>query len=113
MNRSSANQAKFRREVFAEHKRHDETGRLYLICYICNYRIDPASEFWDADHVIPHAFDGKEGKPICKACHKAKTATQDIPAIAKSKRVSDKYFGIRRKGFNWPKRTFRKVEKVE
>ena len=108
--RSPPEQAKFRRAVFAARKQHDETGRLFLVCYVCQYRIDPAVEFWDADHVIPLAFGGTEGKPICKSCHKAKTA-KDVPAIAKSKRVSDKHYGIRRSRA-WPKRTFRR-ENVE
>jgi hypothetical protein len=110
--RSSGEQAKFRRDVFTANKQHDVTGRIFLICYVCNCRIDPASEFWDADHVIARHFGGTEGKPICKACHKHKTATQDVPAIAKSKRTSDKHFGIRRKK-PWPKRKFAKPEPVE
>lgn len=110
--RDTSQQAKFRREVFNEHKQHDETGRIFLICHSCGSRIDPATTAWDADHVIPHVFGGKEGKPICKACHKHKTATQDVPAIAKSKRSFDKHYGIKRKR-GWPKRKFARPEPVE
>lgn len=52
------------------------------------------------DHDIP---DGLGGEPIlencvvlCIACHKDKTTTKDVPAIAKAKRVSDKHLGIRK-----------------
>ena len=105
MTRSPSEQAKFRRQVFADHKQHIN-GRLILVCYVCGFHIDPARESWDADHVIPHAFDGKDGMPICKLCHKAKTA-DDVTKIAKSKRAHDNHFGIRRKGQGWPKRPFR------
>lgn len=104
--RSPAAQAKFRREVFHAHKQHDETGRIFLVCYKCGCRIDPACEFWDAEHVIADYFGGTEGKPICKPCHKIKTATQDVPAIAKSKSKSDKFYGIRKS--SWPKRPMRR-----
>lgn len=107
MTRSASQQAKFRRTVFHAHKRHDENERIFLVCYVCNCKIDPASEFWDADHVIPHYFGGSEGMPICKSCHREKTAKEDVPAIAKSKRVSDKHFGIRR-SMKWPKRPMKR-----
>lgn len=104
--RSASSQAKFRREVFAANKQHDETNRIFLVCYRCNCKIDPASEFWDAEHVTPHYFGGQIGMPICKPCHREKTAKEDIPAIAKSKRVHDNHYGIRRKGSGWPTRKF-------
>jgi 5-methylcytosine-specific restriction endonuclease McrA len=103
MTRSSSDQHRFRKDVFKANVQTID-GRPKLICYVCSYHIDPATERWEADHVIPHAFDGKEGKPICKACHKAKTA-QDVTKIAKAKRTSDKHYGLRRK-YNWAKRPF-------
>jgi 5-methylcytosine-specific restriction endonuclease McrA len=52
------------------------------------------------DHVIP---DGLGGEPViencavlCLACHKDKTATKDVPAIAKTKRIQDRQKGIKR-----------------
>lgn len=52
------------------------------------------------DHVIP---DGLGGEPtldncavLCTACHSVKTRKQDVPAIAKAKRVSDRHLGIRK-----------------
>jgi 5-methylcytosine-specific restriction protein A len=98
--------AKARRECFEEHKQRDETGRIYLICHICSGRLDPAREQWEAEHVLPHAFGGKDLRPAHYRCHKHKTATVDVPAIAKSKRVADKYFGIRKRGWStkWKKK---------
>ena len=101
--RSSAEQAKFRKEVFLQHKKADETGRVYLVCGLCGGRINPAVEGWEADHPIPHAFDGKEGVPVHIKCHRAKTSEQ-APVIAKSKRVSAKHLGIRRKSSALSKR---------
>ncbi|MBS0251220.1 MAG: HNH endonuclease [Proteobacteria bacterium] len=98
MTRSSAEQAKFRKAVFHAHKQHDENGRVYLVCGRCGSKIDPVYG-WEADHTIPREFGGTEGQPLCKPCHKRKTATKDIPAIAKSKRASDKHYGIKRKGW--------------
>lgn len=97
--RSSAEQAKFRKAVFLAHKRNDENGRIFLICHICKCKIDPATEGWEASHLIPHAWGGTDGAPAHVKCHKRQTAEVDIPAIAKSKRISDKHFGIRRKGW--------------
>lgn len=91
--------AKSRRECFEAHKQKDITGRIFLICHICNWPIDPVREPWEAEHVTPHAFGGKEIMPAHEKCHKHKTSTVDVPAIAKSKRNSDRHFGIKRKGW--------------
>lgn len=111
--RSQSAQAKFRREVFETNKLHDNTGRIFLICCYCGGKIDPASEAWEAAHVIADFFGGKEGKPAHVKCHRVETSTKDIPAISKSKRVSDKHYGIKRKGSNWPTRKFAKREQAE
>ncbi len=51
------------------------------------------------DHDIP---DGLGGEPalwncrvLCHACHDEKTRKHDVPLIAKAKRISDKYLGIK------------------
>ena len=51
------------------------------------------------DHDIP---DGLGGEPsldncvvLCIPCHKDKTATKDIPTIAKAKRIADRHIGIK------------------
>ena len=98
MTRSSSAQAKLRRECYKEHHRCDESG-VYMFCHICDCRINCTVEGWEADHVIADAFGGKKVEPAHIKCHRKKTSEQDIPAIAKAKRVSDKYTGIRRKGW--------------
>ena len=89
---------KSRRECFNAHKQKDANG-VYLICHICQGRIDPLRESWEAEHTIPHAFGGEDLRPAHESCHRVKTSNQDIPAIAKSKRVSEKHFGIKKKGW--------------
>jgi len=51
------------------------------------------------DHIIP---DGLGGEPtlencgvLCTPCHKVKTTTKDVPAIAKTKRIQDRQKGIK------------------
>ncbi|MGL4810641.1 MAG: hypothetical protein ACRCXM_02600 [Beijerinckiaceae bacterium] len=96
--RSSAEQAKARRACFQDHHQHDDRG-CFMTCHICKGRINVAVEGWEAEHVIPHGFGGTEVLPAHVGCHRQKTSTQDVPAIAKSKRVSDKHVGIKRKGW--------------
>ena len=52
------------------------------------------------DNVIP---DGLGGEPtldncavLCVACHKDKTTSKDVPAIAKTKRIQDRERGIKK-----------------
>jgi 5-methylcytosine-specific restriction enzyme A len=52
------------------------------------------------DHQIP---DGLGGEPtlencqvLCAPCHKIKTTKQDVPAIAKTKRIQDRQRGIKK-----------------
>lgn len=91
--------AKARRECFEAHRKSDN-GFIYLECHICGGRIDPVREPWEAEHVIPHAFGGEALKPAHVKCHRAKTSKEDVPRIAKSKRVSDKHYGIKRRSWN-------------
>ena len=98
--------SKSRRECFDANSKSDETGRVYLVCHLCGTLIDPAKEAWEAEHVIPHAFGGTCLMPAHEKCHRVKTSTQDIPAIAKSKRLSDKHYGIKQRGWGgkWRKK---------
>lgn len=52
------------------------------------------------DHDIPDALGGdptlENCVVLCVACHKDKTATKDIPAIAKTKRIQDQQIGIKK-----------------
>ena len=64
-------------------------------CEGCTRRLFPGDIHYD--HRIP---DGSGGEPtlencqvLCRSCHGIKTSTQDIPAIAKGKRVKRKHIG--------------------
>ena len=52
------------------------------------------------DHDIPDALGGEPTLEncvvLCIACHKDKTATKDVPAIAKTKRIQDRQKGIKK-----------------
>ncbi len=95
--RTPGEQARFRRETFDAHKKVDERGCIFLICHICGGKINPGREKWEADHMIARAFGGTEGAPVHVACHREKTSKDDVPAIAKSKRVRDKHFGVKKR----------------
>ena len=89
------NSTKDRRECFDTNKLVSDGGVFYLQCHVCKNTIQPVREAWEADHVTPHALGGEFVLPICIPCHKKKTKT-DVTAIAKSKRVSDRHYGIKR-----------------
>lgn len=101
--RNSGQQVKARRQCFDAHKFIDATGKVMMHCHICGYLIDPVKDPWDADHVLPHTFDGsddpKNVRPAHVKCHQSKTK-QDISKNAKSKRAKDKHVGIRGRGWN-------------
>jgi len=94
--------ARFRRAVFDAHKREDSRG-IHLVCGSCGVRLDPVRERWEADHDLGLGAGGADdaqsnGQPLCVPCHRRKTASVDIPKAAKSRRVSDKHFGIKQRG---------------
>lgn len=51
------------------------------------------------DHRIPDALGGEPTLEncvvLCRACHKRKSTTQDVPRIAKAKRQHEKHIGAR------------------
>jgi rubredoxin len=63
------------------------------------------------DHIVAAELGGSNdldnAQVLCPKCHRAKTSLEDIPCIAKSNRVRDKYAGIRRSKYRWPKRSLR------
>lgn len=67
------------------------------VCHICGGKIDATRERWDADHVIPLELSGDDSddnlRPAHERCHRAKTSTEDVPRIAKAKRVRAKHLG--------------------
>lgn len=70
------------------------------VCHICGGKIDGTREAWDADHVIALEISGDDTddnlRPAHKACHRAKTSAQDVPQIAKAKRVRAKHLGAKK-----------------
>jgi 5-methylcytosine-specific restriction enzyme A len=66
-------------------------------CHLCGLTIDGTREPWDADHVIALEISGDDSDanlaPAHKRCHAAKTAKEDVPTIAKAKRVAAKHKG--------------------
>lgn len=104
--RSTAEQARARRECFEAHRWADDGGKIWLSCAICGGRIDPARERWEADHRVRRIVGGTDDPsnvmPVHPHCHSEKTKV-DVRENAKGKRASDKHFGIRRKrGFERP-----------
>jgi 5-methylcytosine-specific restriction enzyme A len=72
-------------------------------CESCTARLYPGK--FAFDHVLP---DGLGGAPViencavlCSACHGAKTASRDVPQIAKMKRQRIKHLGAKSKRA-WP-----------
>ena len=55
----------------------------------------------DYDHIIPDALGGEpvidNCQVLCPKCHRLKSATEDVPRIAKAKRQQRKAIGA------WPK----------
>lgn len=67
------------------------------ICHICGQAIDGTREAWEVEHVIPYALTRDDSddnlRPAHVACHADKTTRQDVPQIAKAKRVHAKHIG--------------------
>lgn len=86
------------------------------ICHLCGQQIDGTRERWDADHVIPLEISGDDGddnlRPAHERCHREKTSKEDVPTIAKCKRVAAKHSGAHKskstlpgsKGSKWKRK---------
>lgn len=95
---------KDRRECFDRWKYIHADGSTVMNCHICLGVIRPSrGDKWEAEHVIPHAFDGTDIRPAhASPCHSSKTK-KDVTDIAKAKRIHEKHVGIRRpQGFRKP-----------
>jgi 5-methylcytosine-specific restriction endonuclease McrA len=90
----------------ADRKRRNAKTRLRIFlahngtCHVCGGKIS-VGEAWDLDHVIPLALYGEDEEHNLapahrKGCHGGKTAEQDVPAIARAKRLEAAHLGIKR-----------------
>jgi 5-methylcytosine-specific restriction endonuclease McrA len=68
-------------------------------CAHCETKIMPGKR-WDVDHIIPIALGGSNKETnlqiLCWSCHITKTAYEDIPRIAKTKRQMIAHAGAKR-----------------
>lgn len=68
-------------------------------CAHCKTKIMPGKR-WDVDHIIPIALGGSNEEAnlqiLCWSCHITKTAYEDIPRIAKTKRQLIAHAGAKR-----------------
>ena len=108
---------KVRRECFDYWKRLDEAGTPYLVCYMTGARIYPSrGDQWEAEHSVRRSSGGSDKppnvKPVLVSAHKPKTSS-DITENAKGKRVAEKHFGIKRKGWGGKYRKKMNGEVVE
>ena len=67
------------------------------LCWVCRQAIDREKDRIEIAHKIALALGGLDDRsnmaPAHYACHRAETATVDIPQIAKAKRVEKKHNG--------------------
>lgn len=66
-------------------------------CETCGAALLPGH--FHFDHAVAHALGGASDlancQVLCRTCHRLKTASRDIPAIAKLVRIADKAAGMR------------------
>lgn len=88
------------RREFSKQVRRDAFLRAKGLCEgkECGARLTVGKFHYDHD-----IADGLGGEPtlencmvLCVACHRTKTRTRDVPAIAKTKRIQDREIGIRK-----------------
>lgn len=67
-------------------------------CHLCRGLI-LVGQAWDVSHEIPLGLDGADDEANRRAahrkCHRRRTATVDLPAIARAKRVEASHHGAR------------------
>ena len=76
-------------------------------CYHCDIKIRSGNGP-HYDHRVPDALGGKPTaenvQVLCKTCHRLKTSSEDVPRIAKAKRVKAGHLNAKdkRRGFRTP-----------
>lgn len=67
-------------------------------CQHCDAKLLPGQ--WHADHIVPHGLGGAGDLDncccLCIGCHRVKTGSRDIPAMAKVKRIRAKLQGLKK-----------------
>lgn len=96
------------RREFSTKVRLEALARCMGHCEQCTRKLWDCSDY-NYDHIIPDQLGGEPVlsnlQVLCKACHKLKTTSEDVPRIAKAKRQEKKHFGIKPPS-RWPKRRF-------
>lgn len=83
------------------------------LCEGCGAKLFPGR--FQYDHTVPHALGGASALENCQVlcsgtvetCHGRKTAGEDIPRIAKAKRIARKLAAPVGGKHDWPKRSMR------
>jgi 5-methylcytosine-specific restriction enzyme A len=74
------------------------------ICCLCSQPIDGVREAWIVEHIIPLGLGGADDDtntaPAHERCRREKDR-QDVPSIAKAKRIQAKFIGAKPKRA-WP-----------
>lgn len=87
-----------RRKRLTTQQRFELLQRENHSCHLCNGTIQIGQD-WDVSHEIPLELGGADDDTNRRAahrkCHRAHTATVDIPAIARAKRVRAKHYAGR------------------
>lgn len=85
------------REEFPKKVKVAAFERAKGLCEKCTARLMPGKFHYD--HVIPAAFDGPPTldncRCLCLACHGDKTRKEDVPLIAKAKRIRAAHVGAK------------------
>lgn len=82
------------RKRLTTQQRFELLQREHHRCHLCKGQIEPG-QGWDVSHEIPlelfGADDDTNRRAAHRKCHRTHTATVDIPAIARAKRIEAKY----------------------
>lgn len=97
-----------RRVCVDAHSYFNPAGRKVMDCHVCKAVIDLVKDkpdTWRADHIKRHAEGGEDTAenlwPICIDCDTGPDgkAAQDTRIVAHGKRMSDRHYGIKQRGW--------------